>query len=501
MSICGFQPSPAIVLVVDDDPNMRLLTRATLEPAGFAVAEAEDGPQGIEAFKELRPVIVLLDIVMPSLDGFSACAAMRRLPGADAVPIVMLTHLDDIESIKRAYDAGATDFITKPINWVILGHRIRYMIRATQLANELRVSEAKNRAILDAIPDLMLCISGEGVFLDARCSRDIGLFMPSGQIIGNNLSDVFPQTVALPALEHIGAALETARVQFFEYELSIGGSTEYFEARILSTGEQEVLCMVRNVSIRKRMEEELLKAKKLEAVGILAGGIAHDFNNLLSVILGNINLAQMDTPSGSASFRRLSDAEKATMRARDLTQEFITFSSGGAPLKKPVVLKPLLFESVDQVLGGTGIDCTYKAVEELWDVYADYGQVKQVIKNIVINAKEAMPQGGRVEIEGRNVPDGSLAAQRGLHMKEGPYVGISIKDRGVGIPKEHLQRIFDPYFSTKERGSQKGMGLGLAIAHSILKKHGGYIAVESKPDEGTTFFIYFPAAIRERKPS
>jgi PAS domain S-box-containing protein len=258
---------------------------------------------------------------------------------------------------------------------------------------------------------------------------------------------------------------------------------------------RELICaIIRDVTERKRMEEALLLAKKLEAMGIMAGGIAHDFNNILGIILPSIELAMIYAGAESSAHRLLRDATKAVYRASDLTKQFITFSTGGAPVRTSVPLQTLIVDSAALALRGSNVACHYSLPDDLWLVEIDQGQMNQVIHNLVVNAREAVTEGGSITIIAENIVADSGAQKIGLSLEQGRYVKISVKDDGVGIPEEHRDRIFDPYFSTKSRGSQKGMGLGLTITHSIVAKHDGYIQLESKCGAGTTVVIYLPAA-------
>ncbi len=237
------------------------------------------------------------------------------------------------------------------------------------------------------------------------------------------------------------------------------------------------------------LEEERQKIERLESVGTLAGGIAHDFNNVLTGIMGNIGLAMRAVGIGDKdrATRRLEEAEKASLRARDLTQQLLTFSRGGAPIKKTVSIAGLLKESAVFALRGSKARCDFNIPDDLRSVDIDEGQINQVIANLVINADQAMPEGGVLKIGARNTVIKRKAASP---LPRGNYVEITIEDCGVGISKGHLERIFDPYFTTK----QKGSGLGLATTYSILKKHGGHITVNSQRDAGTIFHIYLPAS-------
>jgi PAS domain S-box-containing protein len=249
----------------------------------------------------------------------------------------------------------------------------------------------------------------------------------------------------------------------------------------------------RDITEKHKIEEDLLRIDKLESVGVLAGGIAHDFNNILSVILGNISLAKMYVKADDERLqKRFSDAELAIMRAKDLTQQLLTFSRGGSPIKKTSAIQSVLKASCRFAVTGSNIQCEFDLPNDLLPVDIDAGQINQVINNLIINAQQAMREGGIIHIKAENMVSSEEIARQGLVMNKGEYVRIAIQDSGVGIPLENLGKIFDPYFSTKEQGS----GLGLATSHSIIKKHGGYITVESSPGNGTTFYIYLPASAR-----
>lgn len=243
----------------------------------------------------------------------------------------------------------------------------------------------------------------------------------------------------------------------------------------------------RDITERRRMEEEIAKMEKLKSLGVLAGGIAHDFNNIMTAILGNVSIAKLEVDSQSELYERLSDAEKAISRAQDLTSQFITFSKGGAPVKQEFSIAELVTESARFVLSGSNVRIEFSIPDDLPSVNIDRGQINQVISNLVINADQAMPGGGVIRISAENV---SLREEDSIPLKAGNYVRISIKDEGVGIPEEHIRNIFDPYYTTK----QKGSGLGLAVTYSIIRGHNGHINVESELGKGTRFHIYLPVS-------
>jgi two-component system, cell cycle sensor histidine kinase and response regulator CckA len=247
-----------------------------------------------------------------------------------------------------------------------------------------------------------------------------------------------------------------------------------------------VLILSNDITERKKLEVELEKNERFESIGLLAGGIAHDFNNLLSAILGNISLSKLLTPEDAEAFHLLAEAENASLRARDLTRQLLTFARGGAPVKKSATVGELIKETCAFALRGSNVGCIFDIPARLSRVEVDVGQISQVVQNLVMNADQAMPGGGTITVLCEDVGAGErlppqLAGER--------YVRISIRDTGHGIQPEHLKRIFDPYFTTK----QKGSGLGLATAFSIVKKHDGCIVAQSEPGQGSLFQIYLPA--------
>ncbi len=253
------------------------------------------------------------------------------------------------------------------------------------------------------------------------------------------------------------------------------------------------LAIYRDLTDFKKMEAELLKARKLESIGLLAGGMAHDFNNLLSIIMGNISMVQEDVKPEDQMTQFLNDAQEASRRARELTKQLITFSKGGAPVTQVGSIEELLKETTSFIPAGSNIKCEFLIPPDLYPVAFDEGQMQHAFKNLIINAAESMPESGLIKVRAENLILKSETKEKSLALAAGEYVKISIRDHGVGISSENLALIFDPYFSTKAMGTQKGMGLGLAITYSIIKKHSGYIIVESEVNVGSTVTVYLPA--------
>jgi PAS domain S-box-containing protein len=363
----------------------------------------------------------------------------------------------------------------------------------------LRSSEENFRTIIDSVNDALFVHDIETAEILQVNRRAIEMY----GIRNEELSTLDYQRLCMDeppftteeAMRHFRRAVDEGFHVFEWLTAGLRGRRFWVEMslrRALIGGRERLLAVVRDITDRKRAEEELARSQKLESLGVLAGGIAHDFNNILTVVTGNISLARMQTTPESGLNRVLRDAEQASFRARDLTQQLLTFSRGGAPIKKVTSIAALLEETIRFTLSGTNIRPEFDIAGDLWAAEVDPGQMSQVFNNLAINAQQAMPAGGTVRVRARNAsvsgPDGDA------RLKPGRYLKISVEDHGIGIPAELQPRIFDPYFTTKQRGS----GLGLTTTYSIINRHGGHIEVDSKVGEGTSFTLHLPAT--EGKP-
>ena len=251
-------------------------------------------------------------------------------------------------------------------------------------------------------------------------------------------------------------------------------------------GEMYCLNVIDNITQQTRLYKELTRLERLESLGLLAGGIAHDFNNILTIILGYISLARNSADNKEFITNSMREAEVATRQAVALTQQLLTFARGGASVKKTQSIKELVKESVTFTLHGSNIECNFSISEDLMAVNVDFDQISQVLNNLVINALQAMPMGGTLNIAAENF---TIEESDALPLNEGDYIKITVQDTGEGIPEKICKNIFDPYFTTKG----KGTGLGLTTSHSIISQHNGYITVKSQVGQGTIFTVYLPA--------
>ncbi len=362
------------VLVVDDEPGNLRLVEVKLRK-DYEVAMVGSGEAAIQLLDDGEQFdLILLDQMMPGMDGIMTFAEMKRQELIHDMPVIMVTAHGSIKLVTAFMQMGGTDFIEKPI------------IDAEAL--KLRILQSLNTAEI--------------------------------------------------------------------------------------------------IRKKRRMEEELVRIQKHESVGVLADGIAHDFKNMLHTILGSVSLAKACLDPVDEAYSRLTDAGKAGIRAESLAHQLLTFAEDAVPVMRVISIAELLRESASFALRGSAVGCKLSIPDDLWAAEVDEGQISQVINNLIINADQAMPEGGVIEVSAENI---IVNAESDLPLEHSEYVRISIKDQGIGIPEEHLAKIFGTYFTTK----QKGHGLGLAISHFIIKSHGGHITVESQVGVGTTFYIYISA--------
>ncbi|MBI5692476.1 MAG: transporter substrate-binding domain-containing protein [Verrucomicrobia bacterium] len=378
----------------------------------------------------------------------------------------------------------------------------RMVRRLAQQADALRVSEQRWRFALDgsgaAVWDWDL-VNGR-VFYSRAWKRLLGY---DESEIGDTLEDSFrllhPEDSARVD-QTLMAHREKPGVPFaLEQRLRCrDGSWKWVLNRGIAVGGEgspqptRLIGTYTDLTLQKQAEEDRLVLGKLESTGILAGGIAHDFNNLLTTMVLNLDMAQWPDITRAQAAEFLGDARKAAMAAHDLTQQLITFARGGAAIRRPSALQGLIRESTQLALSGSSTVALFDLDPQLWPAEVDPTQIGQVLRNLVLNAREAMPAAGTVTVTAANV---TLPEQAVRGLPAGKYVRISVADQGPGIPPELVARIFDPYFSTKQRGSQKGMGLGLTICLSVAKQHHGAITVDSAPGRGSVFHVYLPACL------
>ena len=377
-----------------------------------------------------------------------------------------------------------------------------------KLAEEaLQRAEARSRALIGAMQDVILVLDRAGTYLDIAPSASDRLYRPATELLGRRLHDIFPRDQADAFLAVVRKALDTRKPAEMAYELQIREEKFYFEATVSPLPEERVVWVARDVTARQRTEQalresedQLRQAQKMEAVGQLAGGIAHDFNNLLMAIMSNAELAALELSDSSPATSHIDEIKSASRRARSLTQQLLAFSR--KQMLQPRVLDlNSVVRDAEQILRrliGENIGMAVTLDPALGQVRADPGQLAQVLMNLVVNARDAMPHGGQIGIESTNreYTAAETRAHRGL--REGRYIALQVKDTGIGMDEDTKTRIFEPFFTTKPPG--QGTGLGLSTVYGIVKQSGGYIAVDTATGSGTTFTILLPRVFEATEP-
>ncbi len=382
----------------------------------------------------------------------------------------------------------------------LLADQVSVAVENVQLFAELGKSEEKYREVISNVKEIIGQVDSNGnwTFLNPAWEELLGYEV--NNTLGRPMLD-FVEASDWPVFNQNFNLIQSGAVNDCDFEAqwrSRDGSLKWFQVygkrAITGKGQQSRLIItLMDITTRKQAELEILRVQKLESLSLLAGGIAHDFNNILTSVVGNLELAKRETNEQSALFRpqlyeMLAEAESAAFRARDLTRQLLTFARGGMPVRKVISLNDLLVETTRFALRGSKVRSKVEVAGDLWPCEVDEGQLSQVLNNLVINALQAMPNGGEITVQASNLE--AKFAKRALTLKETDYVELVVSDQGTGIDPANLDRIFDPYFTTKAKGS----GLGLATSFSIIRKHEGLIRVQSEPGKGTSFFIYLPAS-------
>jgi len=418
-----------------------------------------------------------------------------------------------------ALDVTITPIIikNKVVNAIVQHRNITERVKAQRaLAEETERLNIALKSISDGV--VAVGAKGEITILNRMAEHILG--WKQKEVIGKPFDAIihlFDEKTNAMAPNPLQKALETGKIIELKKDvvlISKRGKSRLIDntAAPIKNKEGDIVGAVavfRDITLQRKTELELSKSQKLEAVGVMAGGIAHDFNNILTAISGNVELALMhsrrhvksdqvldepDLKLENEVINRLVQALKACKRAKSLTQQLLTFSSGGLPVRRTVSIKEIIMETTTFTTSGCNSKIEYNIPEDIPNAHIDPGQISQVIQNILINAMQSMPTGGVIKLAAREVK-APMGVPCDAHLKPGAYLEVTIADKGIGIPKEHLNKIFDPYFTTKHAGS----GLGLATAYSVIKNHEGCVWVDSELGKGSTFFLYLPTTLEEIK--
>ena len=482
------------ILLVEDHPGSRRNLQRLIAKRGHEVTAVASAEEAEAALAAERFPFLILDWMLPGKSGVDLCRELRAQPNGDEMFILLVTARADTADLEQALEAGANDYLTKPFDVGLLNVRIsvaerqiRELMERNQARAALEESARTMTNILEKTTDGFFAVDSEWKLTYVNAAAETIVGRKRDALLGGLLWERFPELVG--SIFQANYEKVMAEQVAMEFEASDSAGKVWYDVHAYPSN-GGVSVFIRDISERKKTETERLTTSKLESLGTLAGGIAHDLNNILTVISGNIGLAQIEAPVDSGSLLGfLSKAGQAAQHAAHLSGQLLTFSKGGAPLKKIVLIGELLERSAEFALYGSSLRADFDIAVDLWKAEVDAGQIEQVVNALMLNAREAMPNGGTVRVRARNVV---AEENSNALLPAGRYVKISITDRGAGIPEELRAKIFDPYFTTKPTGT----GLGLAISYSVVKKHGGLLLLENSSPEGSVFAFYLRASER-----
>ncbi|MBN2442383.1 MAG: response regulator [Spirochaetales bacterium] len=483
------------ILIVEDVRIVAEDIKISLEKLNYTVAGiAFSGDEAIAKTIETKPDLILMDIMIKGdMDGIETAQKIEKI---SSIPIIYLTAYADNEMIRRAKITKPYGYIIKPFEDRELYTIIEIALYKHAMEKKIKESEEKLHTTLMSIGDGVIATDEKSIITLINKSAEKITGWAENECVGKPLSHIFTivnKKTRKPIQNPVDRVITTGKITGLAND-TILITKDGNEKIIADSGAPikdkqnktiGVILVFRDMTTERFLENEIQMNHKLKSIGLLAGGIAHDFNNYLNAILLNISNARMTNNIDEIS-QTLSVLEKIVEEARKVTSQLLIFSKGGEPIKKPALLPDIIKKSISIILIGSNVKCDFCEPENVWPVIVDSDQILQVINNVLLNAIQSMPKGGIITItlENTTIPQGDKRS-----INEGYYNKISIIDQGTGISPENMQKIYDPFFTTKNQGS----GLGLSISHTIVKKHNGYIHAHSIPQKGSTFDIYLPA--------
>ena len=495
------------VLIVDDHQGLISLIQRCLSREGYRTAFAHSGQEALAWLSHHHADLLLLDLHLADMSGEDL---IRHLTQQNlTLPFIVVTGQGNERLAVKMMKRGARDYFIKDSSLIeLLPSIVTQTFEQIQQEHRLKLAEEMLREERERMAITLSSII-EGVFTTDTRGRITYMNRMAEELSGWKQGDAIGRSIE-EVVRFLQSEVTEGHRHPVTHVLDVGTPLhplDHFPLFDHTQGERPVVysvsplrhvngnllgavLIVRDMTERIKLDEERLKASKLDSLGLLAGGIAHDFNNLLTTILGNLSMTKAFVNTRDHLFNFLSEAENASLRAKKLTQQLLTFAKGGTPLKKPLTLQEVIPESVAFALSGSSTCHHCEIPDDLWPIEADEGQIGQVIHNLAVNAQQAMPTGGTLTIRGENVTKTSEQAKHHGLPGAGNYIKLTIQDNGDGIPPYALPKIFDPYYSTKLDSS----GLGLSTAYSIIKNHHGRIAAVSVQGQGATFVIHLPAS-------
>jgi PAS domain S-box-containing protein len=496
--------SESTVLVVNDEPDHLNLMSSLLHGAGYHVLTAVDGLEGFDVAKRECPHLVISDVAMPRIDGIELCRLLRTDERLRLIPILLVSaRRRDTASAVEGLQAGADEYLEAPYEPMRLIAQVARLVERARSEEALRQSEEHYRILFESNPHPMWVYDLETLsFLAVNDAAVYNYGYSREEFLSMTIKDIrSPEDI--PALLEVVAkiceGINPAGVWKHRKKDDTAIYVEITSHSFTFMGRRAEFVLAHDVTERlateealRKSEEQLRLSQKLEAVGRLAGGVAHDFNNILTAIIGYSDLTLRSLKNDDSTRHRIEEIHRAAQRAASLTRQLLAFSRKQVLQPKVLDLNSIVAD-MDQMLRrliGEDVDLMTMLEPRLGRVKADPGQIEQVLMNLAVNARDAMPQGGHLTIETKNVYLDKTYAQSHVSVQTGRYVMLAVSDTGMGMDAETKDHIFEPFFTTKEKG--KGTGLGLSTIYGIVKQSGGNIWVYSEPGHGTTFKVYLP---------
>ncbi|MCC5651419.1 response regulator [Nostoc sp. XA013] len=507
----------SVILIVDDTPINLEVLYDFLGKAGFTVLIAEDGESAIARAEYAPPDLILLDILMPGMDGFETCRLLKKSGLTQDIPIIFMTALSETVDKVKGFELGAVDYLTKPLQHQEVLARIQLHLKLrsltktlqeqnlrleSEIAERLQVEEKirEQAALLDITSDAILVKDFDNQIRFWNQGAEHLYGWKATEVIGKNVKQILYLPETSSQIQDIYANI--AKSGFWHGELhqvnkkgqDVIVASRWTLMRDRNGQAISILTVNTDITEKKHLETQVLRAQRLESIGTLASGIAHDLNNILTPILTTTQLLQMKTPdTDERNQQMLKTIENNSKRGAALVKQVLQFARG-IDGQRTVVQMNHLFSEIQQIVQETfpkSIELTEHIQPELWAVIGDATHLHQLLINLVVNARDAMPKGGHIEISAENLLIDEDYARMNLDAHVGSYIAITVADTGMGMRSEIIDRIFEPFFTTKEIG--KGTGLGLSTAKGIIQSHGGFVTVTSQVGKGTKFKVYLPA--------
>lgn len=509
--------SKGVILIVDDTPTNLAILFDFLVDAGFTVLIAEDGESAIARAEYAPPELILLDILMPGIDGFETCRRLKASELTKDIPVIFMTSLTDTVDKVKGLALGAVDYITKPLQHEEVLARLQLHLRLrsltktlkeqnlrleTEVSKRVQVEEQirQQAALLDITTDAILVkdLDHKIRFWNKGAEHLYG--WNAQEVIGNYANELLYRPETISQLQNTQKGLDESG--YWQGELQqttkegkeITVASRWTLVRDQHGQPQSILTVNTDITEKKQLETQFLRAQRLESIGTLAGGIAHDLNNILTPILTAAQLLQLKLPETDERNQQMfKTIENNAKRGATLVKQVLQFARG-VEGDRTIVQVSHLFSEIQQIVRETfpkSIEFSLNIKPDLWAVLGDATHLHQVFMNLAVNARDAMPNGGTLSIDTENMFVDEHYARMNLDACVGSYIVITVADTGIGMTPEILDRIFEPFFTTKDLGH--GTGLGLSTVRGIIKSHGGFINVSSKIGRGTQFKVFLPA--------